>query len=458
MSESSLKKAAAESTGQRLVKKRIVSSTAATRTKPLPKPASLIELEEVDRSSAKDSSKSATVHKLEREVQELRKENASLKKELTEVRAIYDQLVLEQPSECFNERRVLMLKSQIIQLERQLLLFTHSLESRSTSLLEANNKLDNLIEELQRKASTLKLNMTKEDITHQLDLLNDLKKTLNRPTQLSVDKLAQPLMFLNSFVNPRVEDGGQHTLLDICCGKMDLINLRQVARLESKLAHLYQNLVGLQSSINVLLHCHGVDVVADENLQQCCCDLLQLSLLMPSAPWPSLKSSQDEFGFTVDSIITSLPPFVRDKKEGRDVIHGAVKAFTYANNMLQSKCNSLTKELSFYESVYKLQIDHISSFYQSVITAYDKFAEEVRQCISKPLNAILVAYDELSQFATDEALRHLLSVFHEHHDKLREVVSQLDGHKSQGVEVLTQFGKSFFDALITLEQQHSGRK
>ena len=31
----------------------------------------------------------------------------------------------------------------------QLLLFTHSLESRSTSLLEANNKLDNLIEELQ---------------------------------------------------------------------------------------------------------------------------------------------------------------------------------------------------------------------------------------------------------------------------------------------------------------------
>ena len=66
------------------------------------------------------------------------------------------------------------------------------------------------------------------------------------------------------------------------------------------------------------------------------------------------------------------------------MIHGAVKAFTYANNMLQSKvsnaswlecqlqqillqCNSLTKELSFYESVYKLQIDHISSFYQSVM-------------------------------------------------------------------------------------------
>ena len=29
----------------------------------------------------------------------------------------------------------------------------------------------------------------------------------------------------------------------------------------------------------------------------------------------SLKKSWDEFGFTAKSIITKLPPFVRDKKE-----------------------------------------------------------------------------------------------------------------------------------------------
>jgi len=35
------------------------------------------------------------------------------------------------------------------------------------------------------ESSTAKLDMTKEDFTHQLDLLNDLKKTLNRPTQVN---------------------------------------------------------------------------------------------------------------------------------------------------------------------------------------------------------------------------------------------------------------------------------
>ena len=66
MSESSLKKTSTEITGQ---KKKVVSSTAATRTKLLTKPVSLTELGEVDKSSAKDGSRSATVHKLEREVQ-----------------------------------------------------------------------------------------------------------------------------------------------------------------------------------------------------------------------------------------------------------------------------------------------------------------------------------------------------------------------------------------------------
>jgi len=64
MSESSAKKSTTEGT---LAKKRVVSFTAATRTKPLHKPASLTELGEADR-SLKDGSKSATVHKLEREV------------------------------------------------------------------------------------------------------------------------------------------------------------------------------------------------------------------------------------------------------------------------------------------------------------------------------------------------------------------------------------------------------
>jgi len=40
-------------------------------------------------------------------------------------------------------------------------------------------------------------------------------------------------------------------------------------------------------------------------------------------------------------------------------------------------------------------------------------------------SAILVAYDELSQSASDEALRNLLSVFSEHHDKVKQLLTDL---------------------------------
>jgi len=44
-----------------------------------------------------------------------------------------------------------------------------------------------------------------------------------------VDKLARPLLFMNSFINPSVNDAWHTcTLLDVCCGKMDIINLKQV--------------------------------------------------------------------------------------------------------------------------------------------------------------------------------------------------------------------------------------
>lgn len=111
-----------------------------------------------------------------------------------------------------------------------------------------------------------------------------------------------------------------------------------------------------------------------------------------------------------------------------------MKAFTYAHHMLQSKCNAVTKELSFHESVCKLQTDYIESFYNAVICAYKKFGEEVQHCLSQPLRALLEAYNGLSQLASDEALKNFLSVIHDNYDKLQAVVNQLDGSASEGMD------------------------
>ena len=58
---------------------------------------------------------------------------------------MYIQLTKELRHEKFDERRVNMLKSQMIQLERQLLLLNDALGSRMSVVLEAENSFQRVV-------------------------------------------------------------------------------------------------------------------------------------------------------------------------------------------------------------------------------------------------------------------------------------------------------------------------
>lgn len=62
------------------------------------------------------------LQKYQQQLEHLKKENKELKAELQFISSLYKQLVEEAPQERFDERRVNLLKSQVIQLERQVLL------------------------------------------------------------------------------------------------------------------------------------------------------------------------------------------------------------------------------------------------------------------------------------------------------------------------------------------------
>lgn len=70
-------------------------------------------------SSSSVPTNSASLAKAERQIKSLQEENTKLRKELENVRSLYKQLIAENSHEKFDERRVTVLKSQIIQLERQ---------------------------------------------------------------------------------------------------------------------------------------------------------------------------------------------------------------------------------------------------------------------------------------------------------------------------------------------------
>ncbi|KAK3610867.1 hypothetical protein CHS0354_000025 [Potamilus streckersoni] len=96
--------------------------------------------------SLSSETKSASMSKAEREIKTLKIENSKLRQELEDVRSLYQQLVRENSHERFEERRVTLLKSQIIQLERQILLMSEALSSRSETLMEVENALISLLD------------------------------------------------------------------------------------------------------------------------------------------------------------------------------------------------------------------------------------------------------------------------------------------------------------------------
>lgn len=94
------------------------------------------------------SIKDRQLKKCHQELEQLRKENSELQAELLFIKSLYKQLIEETSAEKFDERRVTLLKSQVIQLERQILLQSSALQARRDVFLEVENKLLNLKEAL----------------------------------------------------------------------------------------------------------------------------------------------------------------------------------------------------------------------------------------------------------------------------------------------------------------------
>ncbi|CAG2234348.1 unnamed protein product [Mytilus edulis] len=300
------------------------------------------------------STTSATAAHSERQIKKLKEENAKLRNEIKEVRSLYNQLVQENSHEKFDERRIMLIKSQVIQLERQVLMMSEAISSRSETLAE----------------------------------------------NTTVRNLTRPLMFVNEFVRPGSEE--EITLLDIASGHLEHLNLKHVAKLETKLASLYKELIGFHSLIEEAekpsLHPvseHTNKAMHDRMttrllkscamIKDCCGDLVQLSLLYPSAPWPPLKRSVIK-DLTCDQVMKSLPVLPKTKvKEVQSVVDAMLKAVNYKNSMTNHEIKSLKEDLKFHKSVYDLQLEYIQALFDAVRGGYQKFEESTKDVIIKPL-------------------------------------------------------------------------
>jgi len=415
-------------------------------------------------------SKSARVAEAERTIIRLEEENSRLLQELNDVRSLYTQLTTESTRESFDERRVNLLKSHVIQLERQNSLLIETLNGHSETLLETENALAATIDYLQsvlaRKKSIGEVRVSCAELDQIVTKLESTRKRLFIMAEKtsSLRDYSKPLLWYGSFLRSCPEQ--PVTLFDVCQGDIEHINLKHVGRLESKLANLYKVLVLVNNTLPMCSQSSSADEVISvaptavysrfSNQVQYSCDLLndvcgqllQLSLLVPAAPLPALNKPPSE-PITVEDVMKVLDKSLKSAKmrdaKVKRLIEALIKYVNVSVNHAGIENQLLLEELDFYQAIYKLETQYAESLFSSVNKCYAKFESNMQEVICRPLREVLEVFDVFRESADNDSLIHFIDAFRSHASGLSETVQRLSvNHKVcqfSECEYETQFRK-----------------
>ncbi|XP_067320632.1 uncharacterized protein [Anolis sagrei] len=386
------------------------------------------------------------------------------------VRSRYEKLIEEGKSECFDERRINLLKAQVLQLERQLVLLTEGLSSRAALMLELNTSLEALGDRISSFLSTegtaSEITIPCSELRQMIEQCEVMRSKLQRNQQVSdLSKLALPWTLGRNLTVQSM------TLLDVCYGKVENLNLRYVSALEGKLSRLWRHLLAIRQNLSFMLapgqmssetahHILPTVVYArlinhaaqcHQYMEECCSDLLTLSLLVPSAPWEILDSSLTQ-EFTVENVLAILPGFPKGapQQRAKRAVEALVKAQNYSRHMAMQQILALQGELNFYRNVYKLQVKYSEALFDGIKQAYHTFQDNVAMVLCSPLQDALSFYTKLKTEASETALRDFLTVFRNNAEQIKYAVETLTPPGNQhreGDEALSKFGKEFFLSL-----------
>ncbi|XP_069043274.1 uncharacterized protein [Lepisosteus oculatus] len=308
------------------------------------------------------------------DAEKLQKENIKLKRELQDLKGQYQQLLEEGKEEKFEERRVNLLKAQVMQLERQVILLAEGLSSQACRGLEVENALESLTDRLR---SLLSLeNYSSEVFIARAELIQLIEKCQNIQQKLhknnkvaNVENLAMP--WLLSGRNLTKEPV---TLLDLCYGKTNNLNIQQVARREQRVSQ----------------------------------------------------------GLTAENVLSVLPAFPKGapQQRARRAAEALVKAANYSRLMAVQQVEALQAELEFHRSLYNLQVKYTESLIQGIRQAYRAFQDNVAESLCAPLQDVLSCYTVLKSTASEAALRDFLTAFKTNSEQIQEAVEALKPSKN----------------------------
>ncbi|ELT87215.1 hypothetical protein CAPTEDRAFT_194855 [Capitella teleta] len=382
--------------------------------------------------SALHQTNSASLTKANQRIKILEDENQHLQSELIELRLSYKQLLSENDKEKFDERRINLLKSQLIQMERQVLLLSEALSSRSAVLLEVENALMSIssrVNELKGEGRVGAANVSKDELNQILQSAESARLKLYKNIE---------------------------------------------GKLESQLARLYKQLLHLQTSLPLILtkgdsksvvteapcalyeRLHGHVTRSCDLLQDATQQLLMLSLLVPAAPWPPLKKSTFA-DVTMETVYAMIPSLQRKPSKYREVVESLIQALQYAQHLSKAQNAAFEEEAVFHRTVYDLQDQYVKGLLRAISEGYNIYEKDINDMLCTPLKTILDDFSHLKENASERALRQFLSCFREHSVKVDSAIARLTV-ANEDDQVLSEYGDEYISSFNHLHKTHQKQR
>lgn len=402
--------------------------------------------------------------------------------ELKNCQELYQNLMEEKELESCDDRRAFLLKSQIFQLERQCMLLSQAQSSRTLILNEIENQLLGLIQDFQNMLSSKNpgpnLEIKRSQLTSIIGTLQKLKNSLYKQSAMEKSDMSVPSVLSGC---KYAKEKQEITCLDVCSGKTEYLNLRQIASLEIGLSKLYKELSSLEYLIEMSLPKDHLREKRDrvqtleapesqlysrplnrirakcedclKDLTHCRDELVMLSILHPSAPW-SVTRKREEFGLlNAERIIKNLPTLVQRKPEVVHCIRAMCKVHSYVSHMNRLQLSSARSQLRYHSQIYKQQCEYISSLFNGVMKAYQECEEGIVSTVTKPLTEILESWERLKADQSNEHLKKFLDIFKLHENTLLQM-SMLQSSKDTSNGILVQLKSSLDISLKKLEEKY----
>lgn len=412
-------------------------------------------------------------------VEELTRKNAHLEEELKNCRELYHNLKAESCLEHPGLRRAFMLKAQIFQLERQCMLLSHAQASRTHMLNEIESELVKLIEDFQKilasDSAGSRVSIERRQVTAMISTMQKQKNSLYRHCTLeSSDNLRVPSLMSGS----RYTKSRPVSCLDVCDGSGNHLNLKQVGHLENSLSELYENLcqlhlqLGTKNSSDMwepsdstlaklsleTTYCHAADLISkcSSGLEQCCDELVCLSLLHPQVPCNRAKNAGEFETMKEERVLKMFPSAIQKRTEVVSCVKQICRAHRHVTHYHRLRESAAESQVAYYQQVQQLQFEYVASLFSAITEAYKECEEEILCAVRVPISSVLSAWTKLKSDQSSHNMKAFLEVFKQQENDLQhlsELGSSRNGEKESG-RVLHDLQRSLNKQIDDLTKKH----